>query len=114
MHTQVGNQSTAIPFPSAANQRGRQKRKPKAPHRKETSLRPSMTDAPVPVGDNGWLTYREAACLLATTSGTLMTWICVGRYSIPHYKIGRSVRFRRSELVEWLASRKRGGVEAPR
>jgi len=37
--------------------------------------------------------------------GTLAVWRCIGRYNIPYEKIGRAVRYRKSDLrrfrTEW-------------
>jgi excisionase family DNA binding protein len=51
------------------------------------------------------LTPSEAANLLRTTVDTLAVWRSTGRHSIPFVKVGRSVRYRRDELLEWLDSR---------
>jgi excisionase family DNA binding protein len=60
--------------------------------------------------DNGLLDYEGASRLLDTPVGTLQVWICTKRYSLPYYKIGRKVRFKKSELEAWLQTRKRGGT----
>jgi excisionase family DNA binding protein len=57
--------------------------------------------------DDEFLNYEGAARFLNRPKGTLQTWICVGRHKIPHYKLGRCVLFKKSELREWLESRKR-------
>ena len=59
--------------------------------------------------DDELLNYKKAGHVIDTPVGTLQVWISTGRYAIPHYKIGRKVRFRKSELLAWLASRRRGG-----
>jgi excisionase family DNA binding protein len=56
-----------------------------------------------------FLDYPGAAAFIDVSVGTLQVWICTGRYAIPFYKVGRKVRFKKSELEAWLASRKRGG-----
>jgi excisionase family DNA binding protein len=56
--------------------------------------------------DDELLDYRGASRLLDTPVGTLQVWICTRRHGLPYYKIGRKVRFRKSELVAWLATRK--------
>lgn len=69
-----------------------------------------LLKAPMPTtNDDEWLRYREAASLLSVTPGTLTVWVCNGRYALPYYKIGRNVLFKRSELLAWLATRRRGG-----
>ena len=47
----------------------------------------------------------SAATLLGVTPGTLSVWRCTGRYNLPFIKIGRKVRYRRSDLIAWLNTR---------
>ena len=47
----------------------------------------------------------EAAAYIGVTENTLSVWRCVGRYAIPFIKVGRLVRYRRSDLDAWLESR---------
>ncbi len=56
-----------------------------------------------------WLRYPEAAKEIGVTRGTLEVWLSTKRYAVPHYKVGRSVLFKRSELLVWLDSRRQGG-----
>jgi excisionase family DNA binding protein len=63
----------------------------------------------MPAGDEPWLRYPGAAKVLGISRGTLEVWLSTKRYGVPHYKIGRNVLFKRSELVGWLESRRRGG-----
>lgn len=49
----------------------------------------------------------SAAAILAVTPGTLAVWRCTGRYNLPFIKIGRKVRYRRSDLDSWLSARTR-------
>ncbi len=37
-------------------------------------------------------------------------WAMVNVGELPHVRIGRLIRFRRSTLVEWLAEQERGGA----
>lgn len=48
---------------------------------------------------------REAARHLRTSSHTLEIWRSTGRHKIPYIKVGGLVRYRRSDLDAWLASR---------
>jgi len=41
---------------------------------------------------------------------TLSVWRCTGRYNLPFVKIGRLVRYRKSDLDKFLASRTHGEV----
>lgn len=54
---------------------------------------------------NELLDEKQAASILKVQPGTLSVWRSTGRYSIPFVKVGRSVRYRRSDLLAWLESR---------
>jgi len=62
-------------------------------------------------GEDEWLRYAGAAQLVHKTPGSLRYEICIGRLGIPYYKIGKAVWFKRSELLAWMQSCKRGGVQ---
>jgi excisionase family DNA binding protein len=51
------------------------------------------------------LDENSAAQFLQVEPGTLSVWRCTGRYKIPFIKVGRLVRYRRSDLEAWLESR---------
>jgi predicted DNA-binding transcriptional regulator AlpA len=53
------------------------------------------------------LDEQAAAALLTVAPGTLSVWRSVGRYNLPFIKIGRKVRYRRSDLLAWLEKRTR-------
>jgi excisionase family DNA binding protein len=57
------------------------------------------------VTQNELLTTQEAAEFLGSTVGTLEVWRSSKRYPIPYIKVGRLVRYRRSDLLAWLESR---------
>ncbi len=50
---------------------------------------------------------KQAAKYLTVTPGTLSVWRSTGRYALPFVKVGRMVRYRLSDLDEWLATRSR-------
>lgn len=50
---------------------------------------------------------KQAAEYLTVSPGTLSVWRSTGRYSLPFVKVGRMVRYRLSDLDEWLAARSR-------
>lgn len=50
------------------------------------------------------LDEAEAAALLGTTGSSLARWR-KGSLGPPFIRLGRRVRYRRSDLAEWLASR---------
>ena len=51
------------------------------------------------------LTREEAARYLGLATQTLSLWACTGRYGLPFLKIGRNVRYRKTDLDAWLESR---------
>lgn len=57
--------------------------------------------------ENNLLDEKQAAEVLTVEPGTLSVWRSTGRYSIPFVKVGRRVRYRRSDLLAWLESRTR-------
>lgn len=50
---------------------------------------------------------KAAAIVLDVTPGTLSVWRSTGRYALPFIKVGRKVRYRRSDLMTWLDKRYR-------
>ena len=59
------------------------------------------------------LDEQQAAIILQITPGTLSVWRSNGRYKLPFIKVGRNVRYKRSDLEVWLESRTRAnGVTA--
>ncbi|MBL8440191.1 MAG: helix-turn-helix domain-containing protein [Betaproteobacteria bacterium] len=50
---------------------------------------------------------KEAARILDNSPGTLSVWRSTGRYNLPFIKIGRNVRYRRSDLLTWMEKRTR-------
>jgi excisionase family DNA binding protein len=51
------------------------------------------------------LTSEQAAAYLGISPGTLEVWRCTKRYHIPFIKVGRLVRYRKSELDSFLDKR---------
>jgi excisionase family DNA binding protein len=51
------------------------------------------------------LSEAEAAVYLGLKPGTLSVWRSTKRYDLPFVKVGRLVRYRRSDLDRWLQSR---------
>ncbi len=51
------------------------------------------------------LSRREAAAYLGITERTLAVWACVKRYNLPYVKIGRLVKYRRSDLDTFIEKR---------
>lgn len=50
---------------------------------------------------------HAAAAMLDVSRGTLSVWRSTGRYSLPFVKIGRKVRYRRTDVLAWLEKRVR-------
>ena len=61
-----------------------------------------------PVGD--LLSVEQAAEFIGVTSHTLDVWRCTKRHSIPYLKVGRLVKYRRTDLEAWLTSRTIGAA----
>ena len=55
----------------------------------------------------GLLDDKQAAEYLTVSPGTLSVWRSTGRYALPFVKVGRMVRYRLSDLDEWLSARSR-------
>lgn len=51
------------------------------------------------------LNSDQAAAYIGVSPGTLEVWRCTKRYQIPFIKVGRLVRYRRSELDSFLEYR---------
>ena len=51
------------------------------------------------------LTRPEAAAYLGLQPQTLACWASSKRYALPHVKCGRSVRYKKSDLDRFIASR---------
>ena len=59
------------------------------------------------------LTEKESAVFLGLENHqTLAVWRCNKRYQIPYIKIGRNVRYRMSDLLDWLDSRTQRNEQA--
>ena len=50
---------------------------------------------------------QETAEILGISKSALEVWRTTGRYQLPFIKVGRNVRYRRSDVLEWLESRTR-------
>jgi excisionase family DNA binding protein len=61
--------------------------------------------AAIVVDHDSLMTRQEAARFLQVNAQTLASWACNGRYKIPFMRVGRAIRYRRSDLESWLASR---------
>lgn len=50
------------------------------------------------------LSREQAAAFLGIKAHTLAVWACSNRYPLPFIKVGRLVKYRRSDLEHFLAS----------
>ena len=57
-----------------------------------------------------WITIKEAASTLSIKEKTL--YYLVGHGLIPHYRIGKMVRFSKDELEAWMTSKKAGAINS--
>ena len=64
------------------------------------------------INDDPLLDTIQAAQVIHTEPSTMEVWRCTKRYDLPFIKVGRLVRYRRSDLLKWLASRTQGGDHA--
>lgn len=64
-------------------------------------------------GRHALITSNEAAAYLGLKPGTLEVWRCTKRHQIPFFKIGRLVKYRKSDLDAWLDSRAVGVQAVP-
>lgn len=48
---------------------------------------------------------KAAAAALGVQPNSLAVWRSIGRYRLPYVKVGRSVKYRISDLAEFIASR---------
>ena len=55
------------------------------------------------------LTPRDVAKILGVTLQTLAVWRCEKRYNLPYVKAGRLVRYRGSDIEEFINRRRHGG-----
>ena len=66
------------------------------------------------VSDDRLFSRKEAARYLVIAPQTLAVWACTGRYNLPYIKIGHRVRYRKSDLNEFIARNLKGGKSSLR
>ena len=54
---------------------------------------------------------KRAAEMLGVKVSTLANWRVTGRYSLPYIKVGRLVRYRVTDLAQWIAKRRQGAED---
>jgi len=65
----------------------------------------------MPLSEPILLTRNQAAEYLGVKVGTLAVWQSSRRYHLPVVKVGRLIRYLKSDLDQWLASRRSNSVE---
>ena len=58
--------------------------------------------------EGGFWSVGQVASYLSIKSSTIYTWAKTGE--IPHYKIGKMVRFRKVDIDAWIEDHRRDGV----
>jgi excisionase family DNA binding protein len=53
------------------------------------------------------LNVKEVSQTLNVKESTVYDWVSIG--FIPHYKIGKLVRFKESEVLKWLEKKRNNG-----
>lgn len=51
------------------------------------------------------ITPEQVSEQLGVTVGTLQLWRCTGRYNLPYVKAGRLVRYRQSDIDDFIDRR---------
>lgn len=69
------------------------------------NYQPSPVAPNLPQAEDKLINNAEAANYLGVSPGTLDVWRCTKRYRIPFIKVGRLVKYRKSSLDEFIASR---------
>jgi predicted DNA-binding transcriptional regulator AlpA len=66
----------------------------------------TIQENPSPEEALAFLNEHQLADLLCQSVRTIQKWRVTG-YGPPYYKIGRSVRYRRSEMIAWVEERRK-------
>lgn len=74
---------------------------------------PTSPGAPVTGNGTEWVTIQQLSEEIGVKQVTIRSWIRRGT-GPPHYKLNNLVRFRRVDLDEWLAKRRRIKPRRPR
>jgi len=51
---------------------------------------------------------KRTAEVLGVKVSTLTNWRTTGRYALPYIKVGRLVRYRVTDLAQWIVKRRQG------
>ena len=58
-----------------------------------------------------WMSPTDFEHEYLVKESTQSAWRCTGRYALPHYKVGRLIRYKRCEIEQWLQGRAAGVVQ---
>lgn len=61
--------------------------------------------------ENNLLTTKQASEYLGITVGSLAVWRTTKRYNIPYIKVGALIKYKKSDLDQWLESRRYENTE---
>lgn len=73
-----------------------------------------MDQNKTPASQATLLTNDEAAAYISVSPNTLPIWRSTHRYDLPFVKVGRLIRYRRSDLDRWLEQQTRQNGDASR
>jgi excisionase family DNA binding protein len=62
------------------------------------------------ITQSAFMTADEVAALLNVQKHTLAVWRCCKRYQLPFVKVGRLIRYRRSDVEQWIENRRKCDV----
>jgi excisionase family DNA binding protein len=68
----------------------------------EVQIMPTAVESPSRIE---WLTREQAAAYIGVKPNTLAVWSLTGRYNLRFTKLGRFVRYRKSDLDEFIERR---------
>ena len=74
-----------------------------------TETKARLLDQPKAAVEDRLLNENQAADRLGIAAATLSTWRSRKTHDIPFYRIGGRVRYKQSDLDEWLETRRREG-----
>lgn len=77
-----------------------------------TAPLPEQSRTGAPLNPAELMTDAQVAQLLDVSTKTLASWRSTGRYGLAFLRIGARIRYRKSDVLAWLESRRRGAPEA--
>jgi excisionase family DNA binding protein len=71
----------------------------------------ALVKGPTIRNDDPLLSKPEAAAYLSIAEQTISNWLATGRYKLPYVRVGRLIRFRKSDLDAFIARRTVGASD---